>query len=239
MANRDVILYQVWQIPLYPVMITTKLPVLATLLFAVSLPFSVNAGTTSFSFTGPGVSGSITMTYGAATDSKYPQALEVTGISGFFSDSNGGLGIVNVPIGPLVAINHATPEITNLLAPNDFSRFAVATGLSPVNNGFLTYDCLYCPGGSPQTASDYPVCGGILDIYGLMFEIGGGRVVNFWSNGATGGPTDYGVAVATSSNALDYVGGGVTVTPEPGSVGLIGGGLPLLLSRRWRAVRGR
>ena len=179
------------------------------------------------------------MTYGVATDSKYPQALEVTGISGVFSDSNGGLNLVNVPIGPLVAINYATPEVTNLLAPNDFSRFAVAAGLSPANNGFLTYDNLYYPGGSPQTASDYPVFGGILDIYGLMFEIGGGQVVNFWSNGASGGgPADYGVAVATSSTALDYTGGGVTVTPEPASIGLIGGGLVMLLvRRRWVARR--
>ena len=55
--------------------------------------------------------------------------------------------------------------------------------------------------------------GGILDIYGLLFDIGGGRVVDLWSNGdfsGTGaGPIDYGVAVATHDTALDYVGGGV------------------------------
>ena len=33
------------------------------------------------------------------------------------------------------------------------------------------------------SASDYPPHGGFLDIYGLMFNIGGGRVVDFWSNG--------------------------------------------------------
>ena len=183
------------------------------------------------------------MTYGTATDAKYPQAFEVTGISGTFSDSNNGLNIVNASIGPLEPIKHDTPEPTNLLAPHDFSRFAVAAGLAPENNGFLTYDNLFYPGGSPQTASDYPVHGGFLDIYGLLFDIGGGRVVDFWSNGdfsGTGtGPIDYGVAVATHATALDYVGGGVSVTPEPGALGLLGSGLLGMLVWRRRASRQR
>jgi hypothetical protein len=114
------------------------------------------ATTVSVSFSGPGVSGALVLTYGAATDAKYPNAYEVTGITGVFSDSNNGLNIVNVPVSSLVPINHATPEPTNLLAPNDFSKFAVASGLPALNNGFLTYDNLFWPGGSPQTASDYP-----------------------------------------------------------------------------------
>ena len=221
---------------------TTKLAVSATLLLAASLPFSANAGMLTFSFTGPGVSGTVELTYGLATDSTYPKAFEVTGISGTFSDSNNGLNIVNAPIGPLVAITHDTPEPTNLLAPHDFSRFAVATGLPSENNGFLTYDNLYYPHGSPQTASDYPFHGGFLDIYGLMFEIGGGKVVDLWSNGdfsGTGsGPIDYGVAVATHDMALDYVSGAVTVTPEPNAVALLGTGLLGLLAWR-RAARKR
>ncbi len=110
-------------------------------------------------------------------------------------------------------------------------------------NGFLTYDNLYYPAGSPPTASDYPVHGGFLDIYGLMFNIGGGRVVDFWSNGdfsMTGtGPIDYGVGVATSAAALDYVSGGVSLTPEPGALGLLcsGGGLLGMLLWRRRASR--
>ena len=62
--------------------------------------------------------------------------MRVTGISGTFSDSNNGLNIVNAPIGPLEPIKHDTPESTNLLAPNDFSRFAVAAGLSPTTTAF-------------------------------------------------------------------------------------------------------
>ena len=208
------------------------------LLLAASLSFTAQAGTVGLSFTGPGTSGTILLSYGASTDLKYPQALEVTGISGTFTDTNNGLNIINAPIGALVAIRHDAPEAANLLAPDDFSRFAVASGLSPLNNGFLTYDNLLYPDGSPQTASDYPVFGGLFDIYGLMFEIGGGRVVNFWSNGVFGppgsGPADYGVAVATRDLALDYVGGGVVVTPEPGTLALLGSGLLGLLVWRRR-----
>src|ERR1035438_8205180 len=214
----------------------------ATLLFAASLSYQANASTFSFSFAGPGVAGTVDLTYGIAADSKYPDALEVTGISGTFTDTNNGLNIVNAAIGPLVPITHDTPEPDNLLAPNDFSRFAVAAGLSPQNNGFLTFDNLYWPGGSPPTASDYPVHGGFLDIYGLMFSIGGGQVVDFWSNGdfsGTGsGPIDYGVAVATHDTALDYVAGGVSVaTPEPNALVLVSGGLLGLLAWRRRAVK--
>jgi hypothetical protein len=128
-----------------------------------------------------------------------------------------------------VPITRDAPEPTNLLAPDDFSKFAVATGLPAQNNGTLSYDNLYYPDGSPQSASDYPFHGGFLDIYGLMFNIDGGRVVNFWSNGdfSGNGPIDYGVAVATSDTALDYV-GGVAVVPEPSSYALMLAGLGVL-----------
>jgi hypothetical protein len=217
----------------------TKLVFSAMLLLAGSLPWQANASTFDFSFTGPGVSGTVMLTYGTGTDAKYPQAFEVTGITGTFSDSNNGLSIVNAPIGPLEPIKHDTPDPTNLLAPHDFSRFAVATGLSPQSNGVLTYDNLFYPGGSPQTASDYPLHGGFVDIYGLLFDIGDGRVVDFWSNGTpTGtGHIDYGVAVATHATALDYVSGGVSATPEPGTLCLLGAGLVGLLVCRRRASR--
>jgi hypothetical protein len=128
-----------------------------------------------------------------------------------------------------------------LLAPNDFSRFAVATGLATVSHGFLTYDNLLYPNGSPATSSDYTVHGGFLDIYGLFFDIGGGRVVDLWSNGdSTGtghGPVDYGVAVATKDKALNYVAGGVAVTPEPSAFALLGSGVIGMLVWRRRAVQ--
>jgi len=196
------------------------------------------ASTVGLNFNGPGVSGSLVLTYGAATDAKYPDAYRVTDISGTFSTSNNGIGTDSEVLG-LVAVNHATPESTNLLAPNDFSRFAVAAGLSPISNGFLTYDNLFWPGGSPQTASDYPPHGGVLDIYGLMFRIGDNRVVDLWSNGDLGAGPDYGVAVATTDLALAYVAGGVTASiapiPLPASAWMLAGGLLALFA--WRRPR--
>jgi hypothetical protein len=145
---------------------------------------------------------------------------------------------VNTPITGLQPITHDSPDATNLLAPHDFSRFPVATGTS---NGDVTFDNLFYPSGAPQTASDYPFKGGIFDIYGLMFDIGNGRVVDLWSNGTASGigPFDYGVAVATSATALDYISHGVSVSPEPGALGLVGGGLIGVLIWRRRASYSR
>jgi hypothetical protein len=193
-------------------------------------------------FNGPGVSGSLLLTIGTTTDAKYPTAFEVTGISGTFSDSNNSLNIVNAPVGLLVPVNHATPESTNLLAPADFSRFAVTSGLPSVNNGFLTYDNLFWPGGAPPTASDFDGAGGFLDIYGLMFSIGAGRVVDLFDNGV-GAITGidyggYGVGVATADTALDYVSSGVTAsTPEPSTWAMMIVGFAGLAFSGYRASR--
>lgn len=200
----------------------TVLAALAAVGLLAGAAGSARAGTLNVSFAGGGVSGTLHLTYGAATDATYPNAYEVSNITGVFSDAS--LGIVDAKVLKAVPLNRQPPEPSNLLAPNDFSHFDVASGLS---HGFLTYDNLYWPGGSPQTATDYPFGGGILDIYGLLFDIGGGRVVDLWSNGSIfGAPVDYGVAVATAAQALDYVEGGLSVTvPEPGSFWLLGGAL--------------
>jgi hypothetical protein len=93
-----------------------------------------------------GVSGSLVITFGPATDGKYPTSgFEITAVSGTFTDTN--LNINNAPVTSLVAINHATPldDPPNLLAPDDFSQFAVANNLPVESRGFITYDNLFWP----------------------------------------------------------------------------------------------
>jgi hypothetical protein len=207
-----------------------QLIVSATLLLMSLLTGVANASSYGFSFAGAGVSGTIRITYGTATDAKYPNAYEVIGISGKFSDSNYGLNIVNAPILGLEPLNYASPTSGNLAAPNDFSKFAVAAAppLPPHHPPALTYDNLFWPGGSPVTATGYPFYGGFLDIYGLMFDIGGGKVAGLWSigdpTGVDAGPI-YGVGVATAGTALDYQRSGVSITPEPGTFAMLGSGI--------------
>lgn len=190
-------------------------------LFAVvavtTLATTGQAATLNLRFVGPGVSGNLDVTYGTTADGKYSQAFEATGISGTFTDTNNGLNIVDATITGLVPLNISSPEPTNLLAPANFSKFAIASGSA---FGDFSYDNLIWPTGSVQTATDYAGAGGYLDIYGLLFTIDGGYTVNFWSNGATGGSVDYGVGVATSSLQYDYVSAGVSVVPEIDPAGL-------------------
>ena len=213
----------------------TFMRVAATGLLALAAGQS-QAATVHLNLTGPGVSGALAVTYGPATDARYPDAFAVTNISGTFSDTNSGLGIADAQILSLFPVNYATPESTNLLAPDSFSRFAVATGLPPEGGGNISFDNLYWPGGSPQTATDYPFFGGALDIYGLLFGIGDGRYVNLWSNGSIGPVApSYGVAVVTAQEALDYIGGAsVSAVPVPASIGLLGWGLAGLAALRRR-----
>ena len=190
-----------------------------------------HAGVVGIQLGGPGtgISGFVVLSYGPASDFKYPgQGFEITSVGGTFTDTN--IGIVNALITSLVPISPTSPlDPLNVQAPKDFSQFPVAIGLPPLNAGFLTYDNLFWPGGAPVTAPDFDGAGGFLDIYGLMFKIGGtapvGAVVDLFDNGVSASGEDlgvrgFGVAVATAGMSLDYVPGDVTATvPRAFNVG--------------------
>jgi PEP-CTERM motif len=198
----------------------------------VSAAGSAYATTTTLDFSVSGITGSLQLTYGSATDAKYPTtAFKVTGVSGTFSDSNHGLDIVAAPIVGLYPLDFSGPaDPANTGAPADLSSIHPAdpSNLLPVFSfGAVTYDNLYWPGGAPISAwvaSDWPFFGGPLDVYGVMFQVNVGTAdapvlddVDLWFNGigAPPGTEGFGVAVMADGATpvvLDYVAGSV---PEP------------------------
>jgi hypothetical protein len=186
-----------------------------------ALAGQAHAATMPITFSGPGVSGSLVVTFGSATDARYSDALQITGVSGTFTDTNNGLDI-HATVTGLEPVSPTSPgDPANIgIVPHDFSTFAVASGLPSMSNGVITYDNLYWPGGSPPLADDFDGAGGFLDIYGLAFTIGGGTIVDLFDNGVGAfSGIDYGgfgVVVANHDVALDYVAAGVAAaTPEP------------------------
>ncbi|HTI72593.1 MAG TPA: hypothetical protein VMF06_21640 [Candidatus Limnocylindria bacterium] len=206
----------------------------AACLVAASLSVA-QAATFNFAFSGSGVSGYLELTYDVNPNTgtlpgTSPNPVDpigsyiVTGISGTFSDAN--IGLLNTAITSIEASNPAHPEPANLLAPNSFGFFTIAHGVTTPDGtapGF-SYDNLYYPGGSPQTASDYPFHGGFFDIYGIVFHTDSGKSVNFWSNGDFGGGPTYGAGITDGTDVLDYV-GDITPVPEPAGWSVVAGAL--------------
>jgi hypothetical protein len=199
------------------------------LMTAIAVPIESQAATSLFVLTGPGLSASLSLSYEidnntAAVLNTSPDIHDplgsyiITGVTGNFSDT--ASGITNATITGLESLNQVMPESTNLKAPSRFSLLKVANGVDDGSGhpsaGFH-YDNIFYPAGSPQTASDYPFSGGILDIYGVAFTLDSGDAVNLWSNGKQPGiGLNYGVAITNRIDVIGYTNGvSVQAVPEP------------------------
>jgi hypothetical protein len=192
------------------------------------------AAVVDFSFSGGGTSGSGLLTITPDTVVGDPTgAYTITGASGIFSDSN--IGVSGAAITGLTPINPVNPPVG---APAPVSLSFLSVTNPPPMDTAISYDNLFYPGGSPITCAGYPLAGGNLDVYGVLFTLSNGDVVDLWSNGEIPGavPLSYGVIVVnTAAAVVDYQPGGLSLAiPEPAtwSLMLAGFGLTGLAVRR-------
>lgn len=228
----------------------SKILTILSILGAAGLALPAHADVANLSISGPGVSGNIAVTY----DTNAPIAsggFAITNVTGTFSDTNADLGnpsnslnIVNATVSGPVAVT-VLPTLPSGVLATDFNTYAIANGVPspPASQASpsLSFDNAFYPGGSPVVCTGYPASGGVLDIYGILFNLSNGDVVDLWSNGVFPGPPSpltYGVAVADATNTHDYQSSVTVSVPEPSSLALLGVALgSLCLIRRRKALR--
>jgi len=140
------------------------------LVIAVAIAPLASAATIEFSFNGGGITSSGTLTFVPAPDStsgvSTPGTNEITGITGTFTDSNDGVS------GVITGLYTPLSYITPLIEPVAYTT------------GGLSYDDLFFPAGnSPADCPGYPFSGGDFDILGVAFNVTGGNVGEFFSDG--------------------------------------------------------
>lgn len=193
---------------------------------------TAHADSYTFSFSGGGLSGSGLVTVSNTPVPGVPGAYQITGIQGTFSDAN--LSLSNAMITGV--------QTTSLPSGINPDGTFVPPG-SPTDGFGFSFDNLLYPGGNspavcppdPNPANDYPFGGGLLDIYGLLFNVQGGYTVDLWSNGTIPGiGLTYGVGDAKGGTVLDTFGEpfsgtstdvSIAPTPEPSTLLFLGTGL--------------
>ena len=217
----------------YSNMNTKRLTILALAigasLAAASFPPKAAANVVNFSFSGSGITASGTFT---TTESGTSGVYDITNMTGTFSDTNIGV----------------SGAITGLYQPLSYES-NTSVGIAFTSAG-MSYDDTYYPGGnSPPLCYDpvthqltYPFYGGKLDDFGVTFDIAGGYVGEFWSNGnIPGAGVVYAAGVANATTLLDDPNSGEGSTPpgrygnfvtapEPDTLMLLGAGVLGLLA---------
>lgn len=142
-------------------------------------------------------------------------------------------------------LNHAAPSPGEYL-PGSFS--ALLASNAPNGDPAVTFDNLFYASGSPftclnidangNTTIGYPFKGGFLDVYGVVFTLDNGDLLDLWSNGVMPGlGLNYGVILFAPA-AQDYTvlasqfNGAMAAVPAPGFLWLFGAGLLGLFA--WR-----
>jgi PEP-CTERM motif len=200
----------------------------AVALLAVST-LSARAEDYTFSFSGGGLSGSGLFTISDTLVPNVSGAYQITSITGTFSDANVGLS------------NAMITGLQNTSLPSGIN--SDGTFLPPGTAAGYSFDNLFYPAGDsprvcppdPNPAENYPYGGGLLDIYGLLFNVQGGYAVDLWSNGSVPGfGLTYGVADALNGDKLNNFGEpfsgqsvdiSVAPTPEPSTFLFLGTGI--------------
>ena len=212
----------------------TKYLAAGAMIAALGFGQQASANQIGFRFGGAGVSGSGVLTF----DPTHPDAISggdpITGISGTFSDANTVVPISNAAITGVFAVN---PVVRPPPFPANFSVLAVTN--PPPMDAAISYDNLFYPDGSPITCDGYLFFGGFLDVYGVMFQLNNGDLVDLFSNGNFSNGNDpatesliYGAVVMDTSmdaqnsgepTVIDNVSNGIAAgVPEPSSLWLLG-----------------
>lgn len=200
----------------------------------VSAPCLAKADNYTFSFSGGGLSGSGVLTTSNAVVPGVPGAQQVTGISGTFTDSIAGFTGAITGLQPTSLPSNINPTGT-FVPPGDAAGFSFDNLLYPAGNSPAV-----CPPPGPGDPNPpYPFGGGLLDIYGLLFNVQGGYSVDLWSNGVIPNlGLTYGVGDSLNGVRIDGFGApfsgtsvqvSIAPTPEPESLLLLVSSLPALL----------